>query len=81
MYVAEIWRYPVKSMAFEHLQSAHADSGAIGPLIPVGSGPRFRWEMVQDSGGKWSRPEWWTTYRNGGPHGPERWTRSPESDS
>jgi hypothetical protein len=31
-----------------------ADSGAIGPLIPVGSGPRFRWEVVQGSGGKWS---------------------------
>jgi hypothetical protein len=31
-----------------------ADSGAIGPLIPVGSGPRFRWELVQSSGGKWS---------------------------
>ena len=31
-----------------------ADSGAIGPLIPVGSGPRFRWELVQHSGGKWS---------------------------
>ena len=31
-----------------------ADSGAIGPLIPVGSGPRFRWELVQHSGRKWS---------------------------
>ena len=31
-----------------------ADSGAIGPLIPVGSGPRFRWDLVHDSGGKWS---------------------------
>ena len=31
-----------------------ADSGAIGPVIPVGIGPRFRWDLVQDSGGKWS---------------------------
>jgi hypothetical protein len=29
-----------------------ADSGAIGPLIPVGNGPRFRWDLVQHSGGK-----------------------------
>ena len=33
---------------------AAADSGTIGPLIPVGSGPRFRWDLVHDSGGKWS---------------------------
>ena len=33
---------------------ADADSGAIGPVIPVGIGPRFRWDLVQDSGGKWS---------------------------
>ena len=55
-----------------HINQA-ADSGAIGPLIPVGSGPRFRWEMVQGSGGKWSSclevtgmvdhlPECWTTW-------------------
>jgi hypothetical protein len=50
-----------------------ANSGAIGPLIPVGNGPGFRWDLVQSSGGKWSSffevtgmvdhlPEWWTTW-------------------
>ena len=61
-----------------------ADSGASGPVIPVGSGPRFRWEVVQGSGGKWSSfscdRNGGPPYRNGGPHGPERWTRSPEWD-
>ena len=45
--------------------AARADSGAIGPLIPVGSGPRFRWELVQffDVTGMVDHlPECWTTW-------------------
>jgi hypothetical protein len=41
------------------------------PVIPVGIGPRFRWDLVQvpvGSGpGFEGVPERWTTYRNAGP--------------
>jgi hypothetical protein len=46
------------------------DSGVKWPTVPV--------DVVQTSGGKWSSLRY---DRNGGPHGTERWTRSPESDS
>jgi hypothetical protein len=54
------------------------DSGVKAVHGSGGCGPEFRWEAVQFLGVTGTVDH---TYRNDGPHGTERWTRSPESDS
>ena len=84
MYVVEIWRYPVKTMAGEKLQRAGLGSlgidgdrvvhveNANGRVITSRSHPRFL-----GHGGRWARRarSWWTGGRGTAQRLPPRWWR------